>query len=339
MTRRIAEHERITPLRKVVRKSRKTGKIRIHVLRPTTSLKDKLSNLHLLLRVPSFTRWPLQVRFFCEDVYQAWQKWTEQLSGDIRPGIKVILDLKQSVGTLHGDEVPMSTEVEGNRKREALGRGGVDGIDVGYHGVKNYLEKGIFLLAGDDVRCAICRSKIRPQGGTVLVCPREVCKAASHMTCLATRFLGAESSPTSIMPISGTCPNCKAEIQWVEMIKEMSLRARGEKEVAQLMKKPRERKTKAINANKSTIPMENRLEDEDEDRVEDELLDLDVPDEQLPDNWLFQGDDDDMVSMTSAESGISDRIDGESPTNSKAVGRKLKAVIEDSEWDEAEVVD
>ena len=41
---------------------------------PRRSLDSVLGNLHLLLRVPSFSRWPLELRFFGREVYTVFQK-------------------------------------------------------------------------------------------------------------------------------------------------------------------------------------------------------------------------------------------------------------------------
>ena len=73
LTRHITPDERIS-FATTRTKTNKTGKVSRRPGRPRTSLTDKLSNLHLLLRVPYFSQWPLEVRFFSEDVYKVWAK-------------------------------------------------------------------------------------------------------------------------------------------------------------------------------------------------------------------------------------------------------------------------
>lgn len=312
------------------------------------SLINELSNLHLLLRVPSFSRWPLEVRFFCEDVYQIWQGWNERVGGSIRDGIKVLLDLKQPEKAINGGEIHMGTQAKGKRKREALGKGGIEGLDVGYSELKNHLEKSIFLLAENEAfKCAICAKNLGSQIAMALVCPQEHCKAASHMTCLATKFTENEGPGAVVTPISGKCPCCKKELQWIDLIKELSLRRRGEKEVTQMMKKSKERKAKmpktknaaALQMEAYTV-VEEDVVNPDEDLVEADMRVLDTSDESLPDDWQYQDDDeDDMMSVMSGHSALSDGPEATSPTKRSSAAPKLPAVIEDSDWDDAAHLD
>lgn len=297
------------------------------------SLKDKLLNLHLLLRVPSFARWPLEVRFFCEDVYDRWQSANKRVDASIRGGIKVLLDLKQPEEIIDDGELPISKKAKGKRKREALGKGGIDGLDVGYSGLKKRLERNIFSLGKDQaLKCAVCAKDLDPVTAMALVCLQEDCRTASHMTCLATRFIEDEGAGPSVVPISGRCPGCKVQLQWIDVIKETSLRARGQKEVAEMMKKPKERKTKQAH----NLQEEN-VADEDEDLLGVNMRALDSSDESLPEDWHCpDDDDDDMMSIISGHSALSDGAQAASPTKRPSIALKLPAVIEDSEFDFSE---
>ena len=353
MTKKITDEQRITVAETSDKVSRKTGRTRKRPVRPRTSLTDKLSNLHLLLRVLGFARWPLQVRFFCEDVYQKWQRWDKAVDGTLRSGTKIILDVKQGVETLEEGETPVGIQAKAKRKQDALGKGGVDGLDVGYEALKSHVEKGILLLAEDEAsRCAVCSKDIGVERRMALVCPREGCRTAFHMSCLATKFLEDDSLGNPIVPTSGRCPECKAELQWVDLVKEMSLRARGEKEVVQLMKKPRERNAKVLKISKAAAAAAtSQAEVNDGEDINDtdakEDIDrnvafvADVEDDPLPDDWHFQvnDDDDDMMSVTSATSDFWDSMDTASPSKVPVAAPRLKAVIEDSEWDDADVLD
>lgn len=346
ITRRIADEQRITTRETKVRTFTKTGPTRKRPARPRTSLIDKLSNLHLLLRVPSFSRWPLQVRFFCEDVYQVWQGWNERVDGSIRSGIKVLLDLKQPEETINDREPLMSTQAKGKRKREALGKGGIEGLDVGYSRLKNHVRKStLFLTKDEDLKCAVCTKNLGPKTAMALLCPQEDCRTASHLTCLATKFIEDEKASAAVTPISGRCLGCKAELQWIDLIKDLSLRARGEKEVAQMMKKPKERKTKVPKTkNAGALHLEAHtviedVADPDEDFVEADMRALNASDESLPDDWQYQDDDDDdMMSVMSGDSALSDGVDAANATKRSLTAPKLPAVIEDSDWDDAEPI-
>ena len=352
MTKKIADEQRITMPQKRTRASPKSRKLRTKIIRPWTSLTEKISNLHLLLRVPGFARWPLQVRFFCEDVHQKWQRWNESVDASIRSSIKIILDVEQQGEALEYEETPVSTQAKAKRKRDAFGKGGIGGLDVGYEALKGHLDKSIFLLAEDEVKkCAVCSKDMVLAAKMMLVCPQGGCRAAFHMACLAAEFLKDEGTGGPIVPTSGRCPGCKAELQWVDLVKEMSLRARGEKEVAQLMKKPRERKAKVPKMSKSAAatmlaPAEtDHSEDASETEADEDIggevaTTAGAEDNPLPDDWHFQGnDEDDMNSVTSAASGFSHSMDVANPSKTSVAAPRFKTMIEDSDWDEAELLD
>ena len=338
LTRRIAEDQRITLRETKIRVSAKTGRTRRRPARPRVSLVDKLSNLHLLLRVPSFSPWPLEVRFFCEDVFQVWQRWCARVDDEIRPGIKVILDLKKAAAPMQDDGPSTSARAASVKwKQSKLGQGGVDGIDVGYRSMKGYVEKSLFLLAeGESIKCAVCAEELGTQVTTAVVCSNEGCRTASHMTCLAQRFLGEDGPDRPVVPTTGSCPRCKAALNWMDLVKEMTLRTRGEKEVEQLMRKPRERKTK-VPKGKSTLPSDLVGNSDDDDDTDGSLVGADIVDEPLlDDDWVYRDeDDDDMISVTTAESASR----APSPARVEKSDWKLEMVIEDSDWDNAEVLD
>ena len=278
------------------------------------SLKNRISNLHLLLRVPSFSRWPLQVRFFCQDVYEKWQHWNKTVDSSIRDGIKVSLDMKQSEEIINTGNLPLSTQAKDKRNREALEKGGVEGLDVGYSELKDHIEKSISYLAEHEAfKCAICAQEMGPKSVTALFCNQETCRTVSHLTCLATRFVEVEGADVAVTPVSGKCPGCKEELLWIDLVKELTLRLRGEGKVVQAMTKPRE---PSIRVPKPKVPKNaavSQLEahavpeedgtDSNEVLVEAEMRALDASDESLPDDWHYQVDDDDEI-MTAMSSHV-----------------------------------
>ena len=298
-------------------------------------IKDRLSNLHLLLRVPSFARWPLQVRFFCEDVYGKWQKENQRVNATIRSGIKVVLDSKQPEEVTNHAEPSMSMKVNGKRKRYALGRGGIEGLALGYSELKKHVEKSSSSLAEDEtLKCAVCANSLGSKATMALVCPQKDCRTASHTTCLATKFIKDEGAGAAVIPISGRCPGCEVELQWIDLIKELSLRARGQSELVKLLKKPKERKTKQAHNFGEDVA------DTDEDFVGVDLRVLDASDESLPDDWDYQDHDDGIVSVLSGHSTLSYGAEAANTTTKKlSTPPKLPAVIEDSELDDAEFSD
>ena len=351
VTKRIPKEQRIT---KSVSKSPKSKPTRRKPPRPHMSLKDRISNLHLLLRVPSFSRWPLQVRFFCQDVYEKWQHWNKTVDSSIRDGIKVSLDMRQSEETINTGNLPLSTQAKCQQNRVAQGKGGVEGLDVGYSELKAHIEKSISCLAERETfKCAICAKGMGPKSVTALFCNQETCRTVSHLTCLATRFVEDEGANAAVTPLSGKCPGCKEELLWIDLVKELTLRLRGEGKVVQMMRKLRE---PSIRMPKPKVPKNNaavtQLEahavpkevvtDSDEVLVEAEMRALDASDESLPDDWHYQVDDDDdgeIMTAMSSHVAHSDGAEVAKPTKGSSTSSKLPAVIEDSDWDDADLLD
>ncbi len=328
------------------------------------SLTDKLSNLHLLLRVHSFARWPLEVRFFSEDVYNIWKRWAERVDGQIRDGIKISLDLKPARSTVPEllEGIPTSSQARGKAKI-AVGEGGLEGVDMSYGPLKEPVEKGLFMLAdGEAVDCGVCHVSMGRSPNAALLCPERGCRMTSHLTCLSKTFLAQEGNKEAIVPTEGRCPGCDANLKWVDLVKGRSLRVRGEREVEKLMKKPKERKTKAVKGKKQvSTPLTvgnqevegNSDNDNDNDEIEPDESENDDQDEtgslrardmaDVPmddEDWYYRKDDDDNISVISATSENSMHSTVPSPTRSrKRKGAKLEIVIEDSDWDDALVLD
>ena len=311
LTRHIPAEERISFATTRTKTLKKTGKVSRRPGRPRTSLTDKLSNLHLLLRVPYFSQWPLEVRFFSEEVYKVWQKWCERVDGNIRSGIKILLDLPQvepEEFEITSGQLPAK-----RRKIDLLGKGGVEGLDPTYARFQDVLEKSRFLLdEGDNQACGVCAQKLNMGADLYTICPHGTCRELSHITCLSRRFSEA-SGATSFVPQNGTCPSCHGNLEWSELMRDVSLRARGEQEVRKLLSK--KRKTKAATA-------AELIDGEEEDDDETELTPADVANQ--------DSEEDDNMSVTSLVSARSKL--GLTPERSK-VPPRLEIVIEDSDSD------
>jgi len=291
------------------------------------SLPDKLRNLHLLLRVPSFARWPLQLCFFSADVYASWLKWTKQSTNSNQSGPEIILDFEQPEGL------------------PRVG-GGVQNLPVNYLSLKSHLQKTLSILAeGRTLDCSVCRGNIDASAASIVTCPEEGCSAASHIKCLASKFIKDEGFGNMI-PTTGHCPDCNANLQWINLVRETTLRMRGPKEIAKLMKPPRKRKAEDAEVSVSDSVSEGRFANIDEFNEEDtdddgDINVADVVDEPLIDegNYRLGSDDDDMMSVTSAASEPSRLSRPASPEKPMGQVSRLSVVIEDSDWDDADVLD
>ncbi|KAN0099757.1 hypothetical protein V8E51_013532 [Hyaloscypha variabilis] len=223
--------------------------------RPRHSVTSLISNLHLLLRVPSFSRWPLQLRFFSQDVYKAWLKWCKTATEPTRDSITIIQDFPPS-------DLVSDNESGSPKRKKAKLTHGIAKLIVDYSNEKPHVEKGKNIVDFErEGSCAICHGELEHDAGIYTICPNKACESVSHLTCLSHHFLKDEED--ALIPVKGHCPNCKAEIRWVDVVKELSLRIRGQKEVEKLLKEKRVRKGKAVTASQATnIDTE---EDEDDD--------------------------------------------------------------------------
>lgn len=205
--------------------SKKNGQPR----RPRTSLASTLSNLHLLLRVPSFSRWPLTLHFFAPDVHTSWVKWCSTASEPVRDGLKVVTDF--------------GTAKQGDVTSPAGGSAvlwGIHALPLDYAPLRDYVAKtqSIFTFEreGD---CVVCGEQQNPDEGLYAVCTNDGCEGVGHLSCWSKHLLGGEpGAGDAILPREGRCPSCDGEVRWDNMMKELTLRDRGQKDVERLLKKP-----------------------------------------------------------------------------------------------------
>ena len=330
LTRKIPDEQRITARRTASKRS-KAGRVTKKVTRPPLSLRDQLPNLHLLLRVPGFARWPLGVRFFCEDVYNEWLKWSAKANTPLKEGVNIVCDFEpQSNDGIQGFEAASTYLSQATDGTPAMRRAAA--LDVSFLHMKPHVDIGQSLVAGPTpLKCACCGEMAEPENEMMTVCPKEDCKTPSHMACLSQRFL--ESELGHALPVRGACPKCGTQLEWVDLVKELTLRMRGEKEIERLMRQARRRSNVQAEG-----PEDLLSEDEDEDVSAEEdgsvLIAEDVVDE--PDA-LKAGHSDkvdierDLPNAASASNSKGARIRGE---------RSLPLVIQDSDdWEGVEVLE
>ncbi|KAI4862387.1 structure-specific endonuclease subunit SLX1 [Hypoxylon rubiginosum] len=209
-----------------------------HPKRPRHSLTSILSNLHLLLRVPSFARWPLNVHFFAPEVYEAWQKWCSTANEPLRETIRVLTDFRPSPSNPNNSESP-------NADNDSRQPWGIHALPLDYTPMKDYVTKTQSIYDFErEGNCVGCGEHLDPGKGLYATCPNPGCECTGHVSCWSSHLLGKEAGE-DIIPISGTCPQCKGEVVWGDLMKEMSLRVRGTKEIEKLLKKPRKRNARA----------------------------------------------------------------------------------------------
>ncbi|KAL8929495.1 MAG: hypothetical protein Q9208_001164 [Pyrenodesmia sp. 3 TL-2023] len=341
VTKKIAADERIDQPVKVKRRDR------THIKRPRITLERALSTLHLLLCSQSFVRLPLALRFFCNEVHNAWRKCTDHVSGELHRGLPVLLETKPLVEPTKATEQPLNPQVGRKRKLALSDVGGIEGIDVSYTRFKAHVEKSMLLRDEEGTKsCTVCSIHLSPQSSTIVTCPSEGCRAMSHMACLAKENSKNRPLAEVILPTEVRCTQCHGVHAWVDLMREWSIRMRGEKDLAQLMKTQQVRKSKiaknsmpsadprAVSEGEGPLGASQTLESL---TTAADILSTDTEDDPLPDEWQELAEDSDNQSVTGTDTAPSSHYDD--LTRAKEQRRQLPAVIEDSEWDSAEVLD
>lgn len=202
------------------------------------------------------------------------------------PGIQVIFDGRQSEGGemgQDGEEASSSLQTPAaaapKRKRAkyaATGTGGVQGLDISYSPLHLHLQKSETILeeAGNSLACGICSDVL--SSNEAVVCSHAFCDHTAHLTCLSSKFLDDEEKGkrgSNILPVQGTCPGCHGQLNWGDLVRELSLRTRA---------KPKEKRGRKETVPKhvahAASPADGSESSNDEDEAEISALDIaDIP--------------------------------------------------------------
>jgi structure-specific endonuclease subunit SLX1 len=198
-----------------------------------------MSNLHLLLGVPSFSRWPLRLHFFSRDAHSAWEKWCATSKEPTRASVSILTDFEKDSGKIAPTGANAGSE--GSSTAEPAPRG-IHALPLDYAPIKDYVAKGrevfSFEREGD---CVICKEPLPPGEGLYALCSNDGCEGVGHLSCWSRHMLPAQEDE-SIVPVAGECPKCGGSVIWGDMMTELTLRHRGAKEVDKLLKKKRKAK-------------------------------------------------------------------------------------------------
>lgn len=321
LTRHIPPEQRISFATTRSRASSKTGRTRTRPGRPRASLVERLSNLHVLLRAPYFSGWPLELRFFHEEGYRAWQTWCERVDAQVDPNIKVRLDLPTCPES--EDAATQRDRLGKHRKAESHTGGGLHGVDPTYARFHGVVEKSRFLLdEGDGQMCVVCQKNLHLATDLFTICPHGDCSSLAHIKCLASRFL-TETNSTSLVPARGTCPSCQTALRWDDLMREVTLRTRRGWRSG-----PASQGTRDIRSPSATeIPEFQESRDLDPDS-EDELNAADIVDE---DGDRDEIDNTSVCSLDSVSSQVSRHSSKPGPQGPLS---RMEIVIEDSDDDD-----
>ncbi|PGG96718.1 hypothetical protein AJ79_09488 [Helicocarpus griseus UAMH5409] len=314
----------------------RTGKdIKHGAAKPRTSLTNILANLHLLLRSSYFSPWPLEVRFFSEDVYHVWQVWSQRVDGILGAEIKVIADLD-------------SDAICDTKRNGLLGRaGGIKSLDVSYDDIKEYVEKSKFLFEDEEsLNCGVCKERLNSHHDIAVVCSHYECRCACHITCLSSRFLKGRDS--KLVPRGGTCPACGQKLEWSVLMKEVTLRLWGQEEIKRLF---RRRRGPGARKGQSSNSVKDYTEDESDTSkscTDAETVDLTSCDDEP---WIGGHDVEELRSTIGYADDIGrnnrrSKTDPESePCHSgqqkakRQYSRPQRSTTNKSDWDDVEIIE
>ena len=242
-----------------------------------------------------------------------WQKWTAHESHELPSHMRVTIDTSADSSAKTDGEV-------------SNGSCGIHALDVDYKPLKSHLEKSKACF-NTPISCTFCNQGLPPDGAMSLLCPSQGCSIAGHLDCFASSFLGGDSR--SLVPIDGKCPGCGSALRWIDLVKELSLRMRAPKEVEAIMKPKKSRGTKKADQSLAAIGMNELSEDGDDDAQGD------LP---MEDGWDHISDDSEAdvgPHVANSDPGTRFRYPAGLDTKLTVLSEPL---IEDSDWDEAEVV-
>ncbi len=305
----------------------------------------------------------MKVKFFAKDAFGLWEKRSKEFyptemrtfavelvacSTDERPGSKPSLPQERPGSKPSLPQDASQQDVGLNQRCYER----IANLDVTYASLTMPLQKSRSLLQHAS-QCAVCEETISSDESLPVICPRNDCKMTAHMDCLAKRFLLEEQMSSEIIPRHGRCPSCSTKLEWLTLLKELSLRTRGPTELQNPQKKRATKAATSIATEGALVGSEYAVEDvtgEMEQSSDTESLDADFQTLES----VLTGDASGFRLLSSCEVGASAVHEnqirpGLSPRNEhphdfRGQGRPLEVpvgerVIPDSEWDDAEVLD
>ncbi|KAK2602317.1 hypothetical protein N8I77_008862 [Diaporthe amygdali] len=224
--------------------------------RPMHTIASILSNVHLLLRVPSFARWPLTLHMFDRDVHARWEKYlagtgveplpkTLEVVTDLKPAAVVDAEArkKEVAKRAASDSVDKESDEETKGDEEELEgpKWGIRALPLDYAPLAPYLEKGQNVTTFErEGNCVVCLQHLEHGKGLFAICPNGECEGMGHVDCWSRHLLHQQGDGDgNVLPVEGRCPKCDGAVRWGDMMRELTLRVRGQKEVDKVLKKSR----------------------------------------------------------------------------------------------------
>ena len=238
-------------------------------------LRECVHYLHMLLEHNTFRRWPLHLRFFSFDAHQEWQNYLTQRPASLNVTTKLV---SNDAAFLTKSKVPRKAQKQSPSSKEHIPESevqpSIEAIDATYRPYKALIEKSTAVSA-KATDCYICKITLNHDTDHILACSCD-CSMASHLMCLSSLFLKEERALNTLIPILGKCPSCGETLTWSELVKDLSLRMRGQNYVKKLLRKPIVKRGKNAIADpqdKPSLDLEDPPSSEAEGSLDLEFLD------------------------------------------------------------------
>lgn len=118
---------------------------------------------------------------------------------------------------------------------------GIHALPLDHYPLATYLEKGQNITNFEqEGTCVVCHSHLDHDKGLYAICSNGECTGMGHLACWSRHLLeqsGEHNNDTVLLPTEGHCPKCRGTVRWGDMMKELTLRTRGQKEIDKILKK------------------------------------------------------------------------------------------------------
>lgn len=202
--------------------------------------------------MPSFARWPLTLRLFDRGVYVHWARYLAGVE-PLRGSLEVVTDFKPvAVAEAEARKKQASRESlledldededgEEDEKELEDPKWGVHALPLDYAALAPYLEKGQNVTTFErEGNCVVCLQHLEHDKGLYAICSNGECEGVGHVDCWSRYLMHQQGEDDgTVLPVEGRCPKCSGEVRWGDMMRELTLRVRGQKEVDKVLKRSR----------------------------------------------------------------------------------------------------
>lgn len=178
-------------------------------------------------------------------------RWARYLASDgvepLRSTLEVVTDFKPAAvleAEAKRKEAARRRLVDDSGEDEEEPEGptwGIHALPLDYTPLAPYLEKGQNVTTFErEGNCVVCLQHLEHDKGLFAICPNGECEGTGHVDCWSRHLLHQQREDgCAVLPVDGCCPKCSGPVKWVDMMRELTLRTRGQKEVEKVLKRHR----------------------------------------------------------------------------------------------------